>query len=33
MLGLFALFLTGLALAVVFATTRAVGMLLRASGG
>lgn len=33
MLGLFALFLTGLALAVVFATTRAFGMLLRASGG
>ena len=32
LLGLFALFLTGLALAVVFATTRAVGMLLRATG-
>lgn len=32
-LGLFALFLSGLALAVLFATTRAVGMLLRASGG
>lgn len=33
MLSFFALFLTGLGLAVVFATTRAVGMLLRASGG
>lgn len=33
LLGLFALFLSGLALAVLFATTRAVGMLLRASGG